>query len=151
VAKTPGEIRQAFVELSYWPLVKEVPVPTVTSVHHDPGTPAQVPAAVYRRPAVLEVYRWQAAPSPAASLSPEVRPILNTFLEFSRFPILIANDRVPAGSALTWLDLRFSVPGRTIPFVLKLHLDQSGRLTAWDIGGARLPFRKSTGPSSHPG
>jgi len=49
---------------------------------------------------------------------------------------------VPGGSALTWLDLRFSVPGRSIPFVLKLHLDQSGRLTAWDIGGARSPSEK---------
>jgi inner membrane protein len=151
VAKTPDEVRQAFVELPYWPAGGTVPAPPEIPIRHNPETPPWVPQAAYRHPAALEIYRWQAAPSPAASLGPEVRPLLDTYLEFSRFPILIANDLVPGGSALTWLDLRFSVPGRTIPFVLKVHLDQSGHLTAWDIGGARLPFRKSPAPPSRPG
>jgi inner membrane protein len=151
VAKTPDEIRQAFVELPYWPVGVEVPPPTEIPVHYDPLTPPQVPPAAYRHPAVLEVYLWQAAPSPAATLGPDTRGLLDTYLEFSRFPLLVANDHAADGTTLTWLDLRFSVPGRTIPFVLQMHVDQGGHLAAWHVGGARLPFRKASATSPHPG
>jgi inner membrane protein len=146
VAASPGEVRQAFVELPYWPGRAAVTPPTEIPVQVSSRTPWRVPPAEYRPPAALEVYRWQAAPLPAGSLTPECRRLLDTYLAFSRFPILIANDHVPGGVILTWLDLRFSVPGRTIPFVLQVDLDATGRLAAWQIGGPRLPLNK---PSSH--
>jgi inner membrane protein len=151
VAATPVEVRQAFVELPYWPLGGAVPPPTEIPVRQDFRTLNQVPAAQYRAPAALEIYRWQAAPSPAATLTPEFRRLLDIYLEFSRFPILVANDHVPGGVMLTWLDLRFSVPGRSIPFVLQVNLDQSGRLTAFQIGGVPLPLSQPSAPDHRPG
>jgi inner membrane protein len=151
VAASPGEVRQAFVELPYWTRREEVPPPREIPVRQDPRTPPRVPPAAYRPPAALEVYRWQAAPLPAATLTPEFRHLLETYLEFSRFPILVANDHLPGGVILTWLDLRFSVPGRTIPFVLQVDLDQSGRLAAWQIGGPRLPLNKPSAQNPRPG
>jgi inner membrane protein len=151
VAASPGEVRQAFVELPYWPPGGEVPPPPEIPVRRDPRTPPRVPAAAYRPPSALEVYRWQAAPLPAGTLTPEFRRLLDTYLEFSRFPILVANDHVPGGVILTWLDLRFSVPGRIIPFVLQVDLDASGRLAAWQIGDPRLPVHKPSPQNSRPG
>jgi hypothetical protein len=114
-------------------------------------TQFRVPAAPYQPPGALEVYLWQAAPSPLAELPPEIKGLLNTYLEFSRFPLLVANDQHPGGKNLTWLDLRFSVPGRQIPFVLQAQVDQSGRLAAWRIGGGILPSPKAAGQSPRPG
>jgi inner membrane protein len=151
VAETPGEVRQAFVQLPYWPQGGAVRALTEIPVRMDLQTPPQVPPATYRPPNSLEVYLWQAAPLPAAALAPECRSLLDTYLEFSRFPILISNDHVPGGVILTWLDLRFSVPGRTIPFVLQVDLDDSGRLAAWQIGGPRLPVNKHSFRNSRPG
>ncbi len=146
MATSPGEIRQAFVELPYWPMEEAVSPPPEIVVRQNPRTPPQVPPAAYRFPEGMEVHLWQAASLPAITQSPEARRLLDTYLEFSRFPILVANDRDPDGMVLTWLDLRFSVPGREIPFVLKVHLDQRGSLTAWRIGGVRLPFQRSPRP-----
>ena len=151
VAASPGEVRQAFVELPYWPRGGEVPPPLEIPVRQDPRTPPRVPPAAYRSPAELEVYLWQAAPLPTATLAPEYRRLLDTYLEFSRFPILVANDHVPGGVILTWLDLRFSVPGRAIPFVLQVDLDQSGHLVAWQIGVPRLPLYKPSPQNPHSG
>ncbi len=151
VAANPGEVRQAFVELPYWPRRGKVPPPREIKVRQDSWIPPRVPPAAYNPPAALTVYRWQAAPWPAVTLTPECRSLLDTYLEFSRFPILVANDHVPGGVILTWLDLRFSVPGRPIPFVLQIDLDQSGRLAAWQIGGPRLPLNKPPHPNSRPG
>jgi inner membrane protein len=151
VAASPGEVRQAFVELPYWPRREEVPTPMEIPLRQDPRIPPRVPAAAYNPPAALEVYRWQAAPLPAGALTPECRQLLDTYLEFSRFPILVSNDHVPGGIILTWLDLRFSVPGRTLPFVLQMDLDDNGRLAAWQIGGPRLPVTKPSPHNSRPG
>lgn len=151
MAATSTEIRQAFVELPYWPMGEVVPTPPVIPVRHLPRTLPRVPLAGYRPPKSLEVHLWQAAPSPAAILPAEERWFLDTYLEFSRFPLLLANDHDPSGITLTWLDLRFSIPGRGLPFVLEVHLDQTGRLAAWHLGGVRLPFGKSLFRSSRPG
>jgi inner membrane protein len=151
VAAHPGEVRQAFVELPYWPRGGVVPQPPEIPVRQNRRAPFHVPSAAYRPPAALEIYRWQAAPLPATTLTPEFRRLLDTYLEFSRFPILGANDHVPGGVILTWLDLRFSVPGRAIPFVLQMDLDGQGRLAAWQIGGPRLPVSKPSPPGPHPG
>ena len=151
VAKSPGELRQAFVELPYWPVGAEVPAPTEVLVHYDPRTPPQAPPASYRQPSALKVYLWQAVPAPTAALGPKTSRILDTYLEFTRFPILVSNDHAPDGTTLTWVDLRFSVPGRTIPFVLQVHLDQNGHLAAWHVGGARVPTNKLSTPSPRSG
>jgi inner membrane protein len=151
MAASPGEVRQAFVELPYWPGGGKVPAPTEIPVRLDSRTPPRVPPATYNPPVALQVYRWQAAPLPGAALNPECRRLLDTYLEFSRFPILIANDHVTGGIVLTWLDLRFSVPGRMIPFVLQVDLDDNGRLSAWQIGGPRLPVSKASLQNSRPG
>jgi membrane-bound metal-dependent hydrolase YbcI (DUF457 family) len=151
MAESPGEVRQAFVELPYWPGSGELPAPKEIPVRLDLRTTPRVPPAVYNPPAKLTVYRWQAAPMPAVTLTPDGRRVLNTYLAFSRFPILIANDHVPGGVILTWVDLRFSVPGRTIPFVLQVDLDDNGSLAAWQIGGPRLPVNQHSLKNSRPG
>lgn len=150
LAAGPGEVRQAFVELPYWPIGMEVPPAAKTPVRQVLDTRFQAPAAIYRRPEAVEVYLWQAAPTPAAADTPEVRRVLDTYLEFARFPILVANDHVADGITLSWLDLRFSVPGRAIPFVLQMNLDRDGRLTSWRLGAARLPLGTSETPGPHP-
>lgn len=151
MATTPGEIRQAFVELPYWPVGEKVPPPPEIPVRHHPPTPLRVPDAAYSSPESLEVHVWQAAPPENALIPAKDRWFLDTYLEFSRFPILVANDNDPSGRTLTWLDLRFSVPGRQLPFILEVYLDKSGRLAGWRIGGVRLPFRRPSVPSPHSG
>jgi|YelNatPaOPRAMG01_1025707.scaffolds.fasta_scaffold02121_3 inner membrane protein len=142
VAADSGEVRQAFVELPCLPGGGKIPKPMEIPVRLDLRTPPRVPAATYNSPEMLTVYRWQAVPGPHVTLTPETRRILDTYLAFSRFPILVANDHVPGGIILTWVDLRFSVPDRAIPFVLQVDLDDNGRLAAWQIGGPRLPINK---------
>jgi len=151
VAATPREVRQAFVELPVWPVGEKVAPPADLPVHIAPLTPPRAPLTPYRAPGALEVFLWQAAPATIPLSAPDIRRVLDTYLEFCRFPLLVANDQVPGGSTLTWLDGRFSVPGRAIPFVLQLHVDQGGGLTAWDLGGARLPLPKASADSSGPG
>jgi inner membrane protein len=151
VAATPREVRQAFVELPIWPGGEKVSPPAAIPIHLVPPTPPRVPPAPYRAPGALEVFLWQAASTPAPLSGPNIRRVLDTYLEFCRFPLLITNDQGPGGATLTWLDARFSVPGRTIPFILKLHVDQEGRLAAWNLDGARLPFRKTPAAAPGPG
>jgi inner membrane protein len=151
MAAAPGAIRQAFVELPYWPLGVQARARPEIPLSSDSQAPLRVPPATYRPPGDLEVFRWPAASSPATALDPEARRILATYLEFSRFPLLVANDPAAHGLTLTWLDLRFSVPGRTIPFVLQLQVDQGGHLAAWRLGGARLPLGKSSPAPPRPG
>lgn len=144
VAAAPGEVRQAFVELPWWPVVAAVPPLGEIPVSRDPGTPPRIPQAAYRPPGALEVFLWQAAPGPVGALPPEARRLLDTYLEFSRFPLFAGNYPDDQGTRLTWLDLRFSLPGRELPFVFTLHLDYRGRLHACRVGGARLPIRTSS-------
>jgi len=151
LAVTPGEIRQAFVELPYWPLGVQPPLPAEILVKNNPHSPLQVPPASYRPPTSLEVYRWQAAAQPTGDLPPEARPVLDTYLGFARFPLLALSYHERGEMALTWLDLRFSIPGRTLPFTLNLRLDQTGRLASWHISGGRVSPKKSPAPPPRPG
>jgi len=154
LAMTPQETRQAFVALPYWPVgensppAREILVKQYTRMH------PQAPPAVYRPPSALEVYLWRAAVPPAGNLPPEARHLLDIYLEFSRFPLLAVSQQEAGELALTWLDLRFSVPGRRLPFALMLRLDQSGRLASWEITGGprgRFSFGKSATPPPPPG
>ncbi len=147
VANTPGEIRQAFVELPRWPVPGEIPPPALIPVDYEPGTAPQVPRAAYRPPSDLEVYLWQAAPAPAVKLDEGAQGILDTYLEFTRFPILLYSKNAPGRLTLTWVDLRFGVPGRTMPFVLTMQLDSHGRLVGGRLGGAPLPVTPTPEPA----
>ncbi len=151
LAVTPGEIRQAFVKLPYWPLGINPPLPAEILVKNNPHTSLRVPSASYRPPGSLEVYRWQAAALPAEDLPPEARPVLETYLGFARFPLLAVSYQERGEMALTWLDLRFSIPGRTLPFTLHLRLDKTGNLASWSLRGGRPSFKKPPASSRHPG
>jgi inner membrane protein len=151
MAAAPGEIRQAFVKLPFWPVGEVALAPPEILVQRHSRTLPQVPPTTYRPPESLKVHLWQAAPPPAAIIPSEARWFLDTYLEFSRFPLLVANDHDPSGITLTWLDLRFSVPGRSLPFVLEVYLDRSGRLATWRLGGVRLPFTRPSAPSPRSG
>jgi len=100
----------------------------------DPAQGGQDPPLPYQAPQDLVIRTWKAAPPPASDYSPEAREILDRFLEFARFPLLHRTQSLENGRVLEWLDLRFSVPGRAFPFVLRLHLDAQGRLQNWLIG-----------------
>ena len=151
VATTPGEVRQAFVELPRWPMPGEIPPPALIPVDYEPGTAPQVPRASYRPPSDLEVYLWRAAPVPAVELDAGAREILDTYLEFTRFPILLYSKNAPGRLTLTWVDLRFGVPGRTMPFVLTMQLDSRGRLVGGRLGGAPLPVTPTPEPAPRTG
>jgi len=134
IAAGPGEVRQAFVELPYR-LRSGLRAPTlqVEATEVLPGN-CDPPPLPYQAPRHLAVRIWKAAPPPAGDYSPEARRILDRYLEFARFPLLHRAQSLGSGRVLEWLDLRFSVPGRAMPFVLRLQLDGQGRLQEWLIG-----------------
>ena len=133
----PGEIRQVFVELPYgaW-LGRGVPVRRVEAaavgLEQDCQEPP-APSGSYQSPPDLVIQTWQAAAEPP-DYPFEAREVLDRYLEFARFPLLLRVRCQRGGQILEWLDLRFSVPGRAMPFVLQLHLDAQGRLQQWLIG-----------------
>jgi inner membrane protein len=135
IAAGPGEISQAFVELPYrpWPH-PGTPLKRPAAAQVPPGRDPPAPPLPYQAPQNLVIRTWKAAPPPASDYSPEAREILDRFLEFARFPLLHRNQSLENGRVLEWLDLRFSVPGRAFPFVLRLHLDAQGRLQNWLLG-----------------
>ena len=92
-----------------------------------------MPEAAYRPPQDLQVQVWTGLPAPDLA-SPEAQKILDQYLEFARFPLLLRVQPRGAGQLLEWLDLRFSVPGRAFPFVLQLYLDANGQMQRWLIG-----------------
>ena len=89
----------------------------------------------YQSPPNLAVRTWTPAQAGPLTYSPEAREILARFLEFARFPLLHRVRPQGRGQEQEWLDLRFHVPDRALPFVLRLGLDGSGRLQGWAIGG----------------
>ena len=135
IAAGPAEIRQAFVQLPFeaalglkpeWGNAAEV---AVTRPENGPA-----PAIPYQAPSHLTIRTWNPAKAAATVYSPEAEAILATFLEFARFPLLSRAQSQGGEQLLEWLDLRFSIPGRGIPFVLQLRLDAQGRLQHWLIG-----------------
>lgn len=151
VATAPGEIGQAFVELPAWPWgninpkVREIPVKL------DPQGEIQVPPSPYHSPEALEIYRWRAASPAPENLSPEARRLLDTYLEFTRFPLLAIRHNQDSSLVLTWLDLRFSVPGRRLPFMLSMRLNPAGGLISWNLGSGRPPPDPESRPGRSPG
>lgn len=136
LAATPQEIRQAFVELPFLPL--GLNPPPVRENRTDPEFQAipRVPPTDYQPPTRLTINRWPAAPPWEGDLSPDLRALLETYLEFARFPLLTSKVTESQTLTLVFADLRFSVPGRPLPFVLRLYLNQEGQPVFWEIGGS---------------
>jgi inner membrane protein len=135
IAAGPGQIRQAFVQLPFDAVLGQKPaVRQVEDVLVDPqGQDCLVPAVSYNAPNHLIIQTWKPVAA-ATTYSPEVQKILSGYLEFARFPLLCRAHSQEGEQLLEWLDLRFSIPGRALPFVLQLRLDAQGRLQHWLIG-----------------
>lgn len=131
IAATGREVQQAFVELPYL-AGGGFKTPPVTRRSVNPGS--QVPAGPYRSPDNLLVLVWTGLPAPDLAGRPEALAILEPYLEFARFPLLRREEARGDGQLLEWLDLRFSVPGRDFPFVLRLCLDAQGKVQDWRLG-----------------
>jgi len=135
IAAAPAEIRQAFVQLPYEAaLGLGVDGGKAESLASLGGRAGQAPALPYQEPGRLIIQTLTPAPAPANAYPPEAELILASFLEFARFPMLCRIQSQEGEQLLEWLDLRFSVPGRGLPFVLQLRLDAHGRLQHWLIG-----------------
>jgi inner membrane protein len=135
IAAGPEEIQQTFVQLPYTAILGLGTLgkpPKTVAVSQSQVCP--VPAKPYQDPGHLTIQTWTPVASPGTNYPPEVRKILGSYLEFSRFPLLCRSQGQEGGQVLEWRDLRFSVPGRAFPFVLQLRLDAKGRLQHWLIG-----------------
>jgi hypothetical protein len=82
----------------------------------------------------MQVQVWSGLPAPDLAGNPQAQEILAQYLEFARFPLLRRLELQGDGEWLEWLDLRFSVPGRDLPFALQLQLDAEGQVLKWRIG-----------------
>jgi len=135
IAAGPEGIRQTFVQLPYKAVFgagdQGVAARTVAA---PPDQACLAPATSYQDPGHLTIQTWTPAPGGGAPHTPEARKILAGFLEFSRFPLLCRVQNQAGDQLLEWRDLRFAIPGRSIPFVLQLRLDPQGRLRHWLIG-----------------
>ena len=138
IAAGPAEIRQAFVQLPWAAALGrqspggQAPVVPVTRSRDCPA-----PASPYPAPGHLAIQTWTPAPVAVTISSPEAKAILRSYLEFARFPLLCRAGSQGGEQLLEWRDLRFSIPGRGIPFVLELRLDANGRLRHWLIDHQR--------------
>ena len=135
IAAGPGEIQQAFVQLPFEAaLGLGEPKGKAAVVPATPNQDCPTPAGPYQAPGELTIQTWNAAPAAATVASPEAEAILATFMEFARFPLFCQAGSQGGEQLMEWRDLRFSIPGRAIPFVLQLRLDAQGRLQHWLIG-----------------
>ena len=136
IAAGPAEIRQAFVQLPWAAVLGQKAAggqaPAVAPVTPSQDCPA--PAGPYQDPGHLAIQTWTPAPAAATAYAPEAEAILRSYLEFARFPLLCRAGSQGGEQLLEWRDLRFSLPGRGIPFVLELRLDAQGHLRHWLIG-----------------
>lgn len=139
LASGPRGIKQAFVELPYgawWERGPQMVQAQAVPPGSNPDSQAMAPA--YQPPQHLTVRTWTPAPAPALDLAPETRALLGIFLDFARFPLLTRDQPLKEGAhLLEWRDLRFSVPGREVPFVLRLQVDSQGRLQQLWLGRSR--------------
>jgi inner membrane protein len=139
LAAAPGEVKQALVQLPVFPGGHAGPYLATETPGRFTNPNPRAPAPDYREPGELMVISWRPLPWPEVDLSPEARRILDTYLNFARFPLLAWAEPQGEGVLLKWLDLRFTVPGRPFPFVLLLLLDRHGQLQGWEMGPRGLP------------
>ena len=135
IAAGPEEIQQTFVQLPYKAVLGlGAGADRVETVAVSRSQVCPAPARPYQAPGHLTIQTWTPVTPPGTDYPPEVRKILGSFLEFARFPLLCRAQNHEGEQILEWRDLRFSVPGRSWPFVLQLRLDAQGRLQQWLIG-----------------
>jgi len=139
VAAQPREIKQALVELPY--LTRSGLNGTVREVQAAAAAiPCpRVPDGGYQPPESLMVQDWRAAAAALPPFGPEAQRLLDTYLDFARFPLLARAETQSDDFLLEWVDLRFTVPGRPFPFVLQMRLDGEGHLLQGEIGRCREP------------
>ena len=134
IAARPGEVRQAFVQLPYAAALGEkIAMGQTESVTVPQGQDHLAPTVAYQAPGHMTIQTWRQIPA-AGPYPRETEKVLASYLEFARFPLLCRAQAHGGEQLLEWLDLRFSVPGRSFPFVLQLRLDAHGRLQHWLIG-----------------
>ena len=147
VAAGPKETKQTLVQLPFqaWRGVKgEIKeVQPAVAIASCP----RAPQGDYRPPRDLMVQDWREANAALPRFSPEAQHLLDLYLDFARFPILVRAEPQGGGLRLEWVDLRFTVPGRAFPFVLQLHLDREGRLLQGEIGQCQEKNDQSQGRS----
>jgi inner membrane protein len=136
LAAAGPQIREAFVELPWGALLARTgDGRQAQAAAAGPPPDRGAPGLPYQPPQELAVRTWTPASAGLTAYSPEAREILERFLEFARFPLLHCVRRQGRDQEQEWLDLRFAMPQRAIPFVLHLDLDEAGRLKSWAIGG----------------
>ncbi len=134
----PHGVKQSLVQLprlAFW----EGPGPVnATEISRTPHLNPHAPPLTYQSPRQLVVNAWRGVNAPAVTLSPDATQILDHFLEFARFPLLFHAGQAGGDWVLKWLDLRFTVPGRSFPFVFELSLTPEGALRGWQFGRSRF-------------
>lgn len=134
IAAQPQEVKQALVELPF------LAGPRLNGgVREVQAAPAnipcpRVPQGGYQPPESLMVQDWRAATAPLKAYAPDAQRLLETYLDFARFPLLARAESQSGDFLLEWVDLRFTIPGRPFPFVLQMRLDAEGHLLQGDIG-----------------
>lgn len=133
LAAGPEEVKQAMVALPLPPWTRPQVQTLDQEADPDPGLCPRAPLTPYQPPQGLIVQVWPASRQPPL-MAPEARGILEAYLEFARFPLRFRVE--PRGEEVwaTWLDLRFTVPGRSFPFILQMALDRQGALHHWSLG-----------------
>ncbi|MEW6387384.1 MAG: metal-dependent hydrolase [Thermodesulfobacteriota bacterium] len=135
LAAGPEGIRQTFVQLPYLSFLGlEAGVQKAQAAMVNPGPNLRAPEATYEPPGHLIIQNWPNTALHLGEYSPEARQILEAYLDFARFPLLARRELKGDDQFFSWLDLRFTVPGRSFPFILQLHLDRRGHLQKWQIG-----------------
>jgi len=135
IAANNGEVQQSFVLLPYLAFLGFGPPRKAQLPPRLPVNPGgRVPNGAYRPPPEMQVQVWSGLPAPDLAGNPQAQEILAQYLEFARFPLLRRLELQGDGEWLEWLDLRFSVPGRDLPFALQLQLDAEGQVLKWRIG-----------------
>jgi len=134
IAARPGEVRQTFVQLPVAAVLgQKVPVRAAKNVTIPRGQDRLASTVAYQAPGQMTIQTWRQIPA-TGPYPRETEKVLHSYLEFARFPLLSRAQEHGGEQLLEWLDLRFSVPGRSFPFVLQLRLDAHGRLQHWLIG-----------------
>lgn len=135
LAASGREVAQAFVQLPFLAVLglwRGPASPAAARLSSNPG--CRTPGKAYRAPQDLQFRVWSGLPLPEMDLAPEALEVRDRYLEFARFPLLHRVQTQGDGLVLEWLDLRFSVPGRNLPFALQMGLETDGRLRDWRIG-----------------
>lgn len=130
----PTEVQQTLVRLPLWSFLEPPKEVIVADLSRVPKANPRIPPLPYRPPQNLVVHKWPAPSLPVWDYAPDAKGLLQTFLEFARFPILARWEVHRDKLFLKMLDLRFAIPGRAFPYVLELTLAKDGRLLDWRLG-----------------